>query len=120
MTQIDRLRVTHGLTDEMKKVLTEWREALVPQGHWRGAKVLVPWSQADCEQHPEAVRGTARALTGHVTVKMTEHHSHVNVEEKRAAQAHRGQGGKTGHEIERISWSCVVGIAGIEPAASTV
>jgi integrase len=28
---------------------------------------------------------TARAITGHVTVKMTEHYSHVNVEEKRAA-----------------------------------
>jgi hypothetical protein len=28
---------------------------------------------------------TARAITGHVTVKMTEHYSHVDVDEKRAA-----------------------------------
>jgi integrase len=119
--KIDRLRNTHGMTEEMRTILEAWREELVRSKHrhldsgWMfPSKVGKPHHNSSCltKVFKDCLKAigverrfsshglrrtannilrklyggeTARAITGHVTVKMTEHYSHVDVDEKRAA-----------------------------------
>ncbi|MGD0836885.1 MAG: tyrosine-type recombinase/integrase [Polyangia bacterium] len=119
--KIDRLRNTHGMTEEMRTILEAWRAELVRSKHrhldsgWMfPSKVGKPHHNSSCltKVFKDCLKAigverrfsshglrrtannilrklyggeTARAITGHVTVKMTEHYSHVDVDEKRAA-----------------------------------
>jgi integrase len=110
--KIDRRRRNPALTDELRQVLTAWREELERSHRHAGSGWMFPSRMgkphhntscmgkafADCLRainvdrrfSSHGLRRTAndlirRAITGHVTQRMTEHYSHVDVGEKRAA-----------------------------------
>jgi hypothetical protein len=90
--------------NRVRRGLRPRRRARLPGNYRRGPTVFFSRSAADGERpHPAGVASgeVARAITGHVTVAMTDHYAHVDTGEKKAAVEGCSGWFRPGRRLER-------------------